>query len=161
MRRLLEWLYALKVCYKYKILPFPFRFGNRGSYGRWLDDKDRCIFSFIWMSPLNDNFMSVFMHEVGHNIYWKRGYKQKPLKGENSFSLRLNETGFFKVLHEESFATRFSRKSLGKKFELDIMMKYFHTYTGTCFYWIPRFKLYHEQESLTDFVIKMEKRISK
>ncbi len=110
---------------------------------------------------MNDNFMSVFMHEIGHHVYWKRGYKEIPLKTKDEFSLFYKEKMFFKVLHEEAFATRFSRKSLGNKFELDVMMKYFHTYTGVCFYHIPKFKLYHEQESLTNFVIKMERRISK
>lgn len=153
-----QWVYALKVCYKYKVIPFPFRFGNHASHITIDFEKFKC--RAVWMSPLNSNFLSVFMHEIGHDVYLKKGYKSKKIFESYRFSLKKDGRPLFNVLHEESFATRFSRKALKARFEHDIMMKYFHSYTGLCFSFIPKFKLYHEQESLIRFVRKMEKRIT-
>lgn len=155
-----RWIYSLIVCWKYRIIPLPFRIGNKASHITMYFENSPREFRFIWMSPLNSNFLSVFMHEVGHSIYRKRGYKNKIIANEDKFSLRNDGVKFFRVLYEESFATRFSRKSLRGKFEYSIMLKYFHTYTGACFYHIPKFNLQHEQESLIGFVRKMEKRIT-
>lgn len=158
MNKMSEWLYAVKVCIKHKIIPIPFRCGHKASHIS-VEFEKRTV-NFIWMSPLNNNFLSVFMHEIGHEVYRKNGYKNKPVRSEDNFSLRKDGVNLFKVLHEESFATRFSRKSLKARFEHDIMMKYFHSYTGLCFNYLPKFKLYHEQEALIGFVRKMEKRIT-
>ncbi len=158
MSKISEWMYAVCVCVKHKIVPVPFRFGHRASHIS-IEFETRAL-NFVWMSPLNKNFLSVFMHEIGHEVYRKKGYKQKPIKGKDKFSLRKDGVNLFKVLHEESFATRYSRKALKNNFEQGIMMKYFHSYTGLCFNYLPKFKLYHEQESLINFVRKMEKRIT-
>lgn len=159
MNKIGEWIYALKVCKKYNIIPLPFRFGHRATHINieWSNKKTT---NCVWMSPFNRNFLSVFMHEIGQEVYRKNGFKKKGLKTFDKLSLYKSGVPLLDVIKEEAFATRYSRKSLKDSFEDKIMLKYFHTYTGLVFQFLPKFSLQHQQEDVLKELIKLEKRIT-
>ena len=63
MCKLKQWMFALYLCFRYKLIWNPFCGLAFGSYDT--------IKGEITVNPFNQHFMDVFLHEVGHHLHHK------------------------------------------------------------------------------------------
>lgn len=136
MNKLSQWIYAYNVCKKYNIKWNPFRDLSNASYEvRW--DDSGITKRTIHMSPFYPNFKETFLHEVGHITLYKRGRLSK-IYNEAEFqrkyfeaeSIWLGGKLLLPTLKEESLASRFARKAMRGKADVDYLLKAFKTYTA-------------------------------
>jgi hypothetical protein len=162
-----DWWYAYKVCKKYKITWNPFRKLDNASYRVEFDYEGKIVKSKIHMSPFYPNFLTTFMHEVGHYTLHKRGTVNKlhhcaehnrKFEGE---SIWYKGKLLLPLLVEESLASRFSRKALKGKANTQYLVKAFQTYS--CIGYTEFLNCVPEDARtitrLTDFVEKAIRRI--
>ena len=122
-RRIKEILYSRKVCKKYglklKLLP---SLGEQA----WYDYVQKSIA----INPFSKNFISSFLHEIGHHVHDKRvGYVQYLfLNKTKSPCHRTGARIVTKVLEAEAFASRFAIKT--GKVDKQFLLKSFYTYTA-------------------------------
>lgn len=124
--RIKEWWYAVLVCRKYGIRWNPFVKLGDGYY---------LYKGIVGVNPFDSNFMSVFLHEIGHHVHNKRVGLKKYLKAQNN-ELRFstgNEAGrnVYKVLESEWKASRFAAKT--GRADRKNLVSAFQTYTGCIF----------------------------
>lgn len=151
--RILDWFYAIRVCIKYKIIWNPFCKLSDGHY-YWIGKT-----FFVEANPFYKYFLETFVHEVGHNVAKRNGYKQKVehyLKSvPEDEQVRLGYHPYMILLEEEAFASRFSRKAIGSRCNSEYLLKCFYTYTA-CGY---RADKCVDKVKLTDKVDKLTRRI--
>lgn len=124
MKKLGEWWYAYLVCRKYKLSYSPFKSFDKGSYN-W-------AIHLIEVNPLSKNFMTIFLHEVGHHVHHERVNYYKFLPYTKDSVLIVGEGwDVFKSLEAEWWASRFAAKT--RKANRNHLTKCFHTYTGSIF----------------------------
>lgn len=164
-----DWWYAVKVCRKYKIKWNPFRKLDNASFWVSWDGGGEITESSISINPFCPNFLTVFMHEVGHCRLYKKGTTQriyKRAKLNRRFeqeSIWLDGKLLLPLLTEESLASRFSRKALRGKANVKYLVWAYQIYSA-CGY---REILYTTPEDartitrLTDFVERGIRRIEK
>lgn len=146
VKRLFEWIYAIRVCFKYKLMWIP---RGRGSYD--------FLEKVVYVSPFIDNFISTFLHEVGHHVdntnknymKWLRNY-QKPYRKSNGFNI-------YRDLECEAFASRFALKT--GRCNREFLLKAFNTYTANLFLNAPY--LEGEFTKIVDCVYRNSRRIEK
>jgi hypothetical protein len=131
-----DWWYAIKVCRKYGIKWNPFRKLDNASYYMEFGLDKKVVKSKIHMSPFYPNFLTVFMHEVGHCSLHRRGATDRLYscaevnrKYEHE-SLWHRGKLLLPLLVEESLASRFSRKALKQKANVEYLVKAFQTYSS-------------------------------
>lgn len=98
-----DWWYAYKVCKKYGI---KWKLCGDGEYD-WRDMS-------ISVSPFRENFMSVFLHEIGHHVDHKiRNYD----RCFHSYGLVYsdNKRGIYCSMDAEGKASRFAVKDRQSK----------------------------------------------
>ena len=120
MKLMMDWWYALLVCHKYKLKWNMFYPRDSGCY-HW-DIRT------VSVNPFRNNFISVFMHEVGHHIHHRRiDYDSFFIstKGEIQHS---NGRSVYRTLEAEWQASRFSVKS--GKGDKKFLTSCFNTYTS-------------------------------
>lgn len=124
MKRLSEWWYAFLVCRKYNLRWTPFKVFDRGHYN-WATRE-------VAVNPFSRNFLTIFMHEVGHHVHHKNVNYDKFLPSTKD-SVLIQSAGWdvFKNLEAEWCASRFAAKT-GKANRASLT-KYFNTYTGSIF----------------------------
>lgn len=129
-----DWWYAIKVCRKYGIVWNPFRDLSNASFRVWWDNSGKIIKTRIHMSPFYPNFLETFMHEVGHYTLYKRGTAQKLYRDVDAYEkcdqLCIGDVFLLTLLIEESLASRFARKALKGKADVDDLVKAFQTYSS-------------------------------
>lgn len=128
MKLIKDWAYAANVCKKYNLTWNPYVKLGYGSY----DWNTRTVY----VNPFSVNFISIFMHEVGHHVHNVSVHLPMWLIPENSHELRyscgyLGGYSVLKVLDAEAKASRFAMKS--GKGNKDFLVKAFHTYTSQIF----------------------------
>lgn len=123
MKRIGEWIYALAVCHKYSLSWNPFCALGGGAY-QWK--------GCVCVNPFSNNFISIFMHEVGHHVHDKK-VKYSSWVMANGDELRYSENGheMFKTLEAESLASRYA--VLTGKCDKGYLERCFNTYTGIVF----------------------------
>lgn len=120
IRIISNYLFARRVCKKYS-LKFIIGFNkDQGEYSF----LDRYIKSDI----SSKNFMSIFLHEVGHHVHDKRVNYAQFLYKPRDVPYTHNERNVFSSLEAECFASRFARKT-GKS-DVKFLLKGLYTYTG-------------------------------
>lgn len=125
MKKLREWWYAFLVCHKYNLSFSPFKGIGKGSYN-WATRE-------VEVNPFSKDFLSIFMHEVGHHIHHNKvNYDEFLMANEGS---KLIEHGVnwdvMKSWEAEWCASRFAAKS--GKANKAILTKWFNTYTSSVF----------------------------
>lgn len=127
MKLFKDWIYAIKVCLKYRLIWNPFVKLGDGSYC-WIDKS-------VHVNPLSKDFITIFMHEVGHHIHHCRVDLPTWLRYEGDelrfISGHMEGWSIYKNLRAEAIASRFAMKS--KKVDQKYLIKAFHTYTGAIF----------------------------
>lgn len=169
MRLLGEWWYAVKVCFKYKILWNPFRDLSNASFYCKYNNEGEVSHKIVNISPFYPNFIDTFMHEVGHLTLYKRGTAQKVHALARANMIYETETIWYNgkillaTLVEESLASRFARKALKSKADTKYLVRAFQTYSK----WGYEEFLFTTPEDartitkLTDFVERGIRRIEK
>lgn len=121
-----DWWYALRVCMKYRVWWWPFVAEGDGWY-KYL--------GIVGVSPFTKNFMSIFLHEIGHHVHNKRvGLRdyQKATGDDLRFtSGHLEGRNIFRVLDAEATASRFAVKT--GKADKQYLVQCFNTYTALIF----------------------------
>lgn len=165
-----DWWYAFKVCRKYGIKWNPFRKMDNASYlVEFGILSGKVVKSSIHMSPFYPNFLTVFMHEVGHCSLHIRGTTAKLYRCAEASRKFERESVWYKgklllpLLVEESLASRFSRKALKGKADTKYLVKAFQTYSSLGY---TEFLHTTPEDArtitrLTDFVAKGIRRIEK
>lgn len=131
-----DWWYAIKVCMKYGIIWNPFRDLSNASFRVWWDDDKKLTRKVIHMSPFFPEFLGTFMHEVGHITLYKRGTYHKLQRAAKTNlryereSIWLDGKLLLPLLVEESLASRFARKALRSKANVEDLVKAFQTYSA-------------------------------
>jgi len=165
-----DWWYAYKVCKKYGIRWKPFcNLKNATFHVEWSGSVRNIIKSTININPFYPNFLTVFMHEVGHCRLYKRGVAQRlytcaeySRKFERE-SIYLGGKLLLPLLVEESLASRFSRKALRGRANVAYLVSGYQTYSAAGYN-----ELLHTTAEdartitrLTDFVEKGIRRIER
>ena len=155
MKLFKDWVYAIKVCLKYRLIWNPFvKFGD-GSYC-WIDNS-------IHVNPLTKNFITIFMHEVGHHVHHRRVDLPSWLKcggDELRFSGGdMEGWSVYKNLKAEAIASRYAMKS--GKADKAFLLKAFHTYTSAIFKQTNKPVVLSEISTIVDSCYKNERLISK
>lgn len=163
-----DWLYAIAVCRKYGITWNPIRDRSNASF--WIHTKGDKVRQVIHMSPFYPNFKEVFLHEVGH-LWLHRTGRAKKLYRKAEFNRKYFEkesvwrfgVPLLYLLDEESLASRFSRKAMKGRSNVENLTRAFQTYTAWGY---KQFLIYTPEDSntitrLTDKVERCIKRISK
>lgn len=161
--------YAIKVCRKYGIRWNPLHKLDCASYRVAWDGSGEITESSVSINPFHPNFLTVFMHEVGHCRLYKKGTAQKIYKRAElnrrfeQESIWLDGKLLLPLLTEESLASRFSRKALRGRANVKYLVWAYQTYSSSGY----RAILYTTPEDartitrLTDFVERGIRRIEK
>lgn len=152
MKKLGEWWYAYLVCRKYGLKWSILHPLNYGSY--YWDLK------VISVNPFRNNFLSVFMHEVGHHVHHRKVDYDCFLKS-NKDELQYTPKGWsvYRNLEAEWQASRFSVKS--GKGDKKFLTSCFNTYTGEIFKQMPKIVFIGEFENIVDAAHKGWLKINK
>ena len=152
MNKIEEWIYALKVCKKYGL---KFKPSFEKGYGQY-----DFIEGSVSVDVLNKDFMTIFLHEVGHHVHDKSvDYKNFLYKQRLTVNFRHDGRDVISCMEAESFASRFARKT--KKANVQFLLKAFNTYTAV--YLSPNAELcrHNLYESVVHKVYKSIRRIEK
>lgn len=125
MKKIREWWYAYLVCCKYNL---EWNFFVKLGYGHY-----NWTTKSVAVNPLSENFMSIFMHEVGHHVHHMRVDYDKFLPSTEYSELIEGGKGWdvFKSLEAEWWASRYAAKT--GKVSRDHLTKSFNTYTANIF----------------------------
>lgn len=149
-----DWWYAICVCRKYGIKWNPFSKIDSGSY-LWS--------GWVQVNPFDPNFLTIFMHEVGHHVHGRRVDLEsyyKPSNGELRFTgCKLSGRSIYKTLDSEALASRFALKT--RKADRKYLIKAFNTYTSAIFSLMPSACVVDKFSDIVDCVYKNSRRIEK
>lgn len=146
-----DWWYAIRVCLKYRIWWNPFCFDGNGHYH---------YSGFVSVSPFSRNFISVFMHEVGHHVHDKKVRLFSYLVA-NKDELRFTGScrSIYRVLESEALASRFAAKT--GKASRKYLVTCFNTYSAAIFCNMSKPIVVNEFSQILDCVYKNSRRIEK
>jgi len=120
MNKLAQWIYAYKVCSKYNL---KLRYSFCKGFGQYIwDDK------IVSVDFFSNNFMSIFLHEVGHHVQHQKVNYSVYLKARPGRP-NISGTCVYKNLESEAFASRFAGKT--GKCDRVFLLKCFNTYTAS------------------------------
>lgn len=131
-----DWIYAYKVCKKYKIKWNIFRNLDNASFS--ITDrnstKEKAV---IWMNPFYPKFRQTFLHEVGHIVFWRSGITPRVYALSNKLCLKMEAESVWldgkrliPRLIEETRASRFARKAMRGKADIEDLTEAFKTYSA-------------------------------
>lgn len=129
MKIIKNWVKAFLICKKHNIKWNPFH-NLKGA---------ECVYSFddrsmtVNINPFYQEFMTSFMHEVGHLKRWDRLYKKCIAFKRAYREVALDPVSNFKmktdcILTEEFQAWKYSKRFLKNEFNGERARKYFKTY---------------------------------
>ena len=149
-----DWWYAYKVCKKYKLRWIPFIKLEGGCY----NDE-----GYVRVNPFSRNFMSIFMHEIGHYVHDKRigliSFLEAD-KGELHYSEgNQARRSIYKTLESEATASRFAIKT--SKGDRQHLIKAYNTYSASIFKNTTKPVVVNEISKIVDCVYKNSRRIEK
>lgn len=155
MKLLKDWLYAVKVCKKYNLIWNPYVKLGYGAYD-WDNNS-------VHVNPFSKDFITIFMHEVGHHVHHCKVNLPVWLKYQGN-ELRFsggNMEGWsiYKNLQSEAIASRFAMKS--GKADKNYLVSAFHTYTASIFKNTNKSIVVNEISVIIDSYYKNERLISK
>jgi len=149
IKRMKDWVYAVKVCRKY------------GIQWEWLTTSSGCYWfgcDKIEVNPFVSEFLSTFMHEVGHHVdHKKKNYHTYFQTAGLRFTP--NERCIYKSLDAEGSASRFAVKS--KKANKEYLLKMFNTYSSEVFRRMDKEIVVNEFSNIVDCVYRNIRRIEK
>lgn len=160
-----DWIYAWNVCRKYGVKWNPSVNLERAHFTFWYEDKKKPL---IELNPFHENFKTVFLHEIGHIVFWrkrgKRFYSCLEACGRHTAYLQPNCNGrsFIGILEEESLASRFSAKVMKTEESRGYLLKAFYTYTAAFYSTLAKLNTDGQDITITtDTVYSCIRRIEK
>lgn len=147
-----EWVIAYRVCKKYRLKFSPFISIGDGMYS-WSDKK-------VYVNPFDPDFITTFLHEVGHHTHNSRVDYNTFMKAEkDELKYSSNDRSVYKTLDSEGIASRFAVKTgLADK---ELLLKCFTTYSAIVFEAMDKPYVVAEQSKIVDCVYKNIRRIEK
>lgn len=151
IQRLKDWWYAYRVCRKYKLKFYPFVSRDDGWYSY---DK------IIGVNPFAKDFISVFLHEVGHHVQDKRVGLEAYLKAnEEELYYPKDKNSVYRTLEAEAYASRFAAKT--GRANRKALLTWYNTYTACIFKGMHKSVVANEFSDLVDCVYKNSRRIER
>ncbi len=143
-------IFSIIVCKKYNLKYHPFCPIGYGEYN-FITHK-------VIVNPFDKDFLTIFLHEIGHHVHDKIVNYDRFLYDVTSFKMvNCDNRCAFKILEAEAFATRFAIKTgiVEKRF----LLSAFYTYTS-CLFSIDLSK-YNLFSEAVDLVHKLHQKINK